>query len=244
MKHVLVLFLSACLFCSAAPVQATTLDSLLQKHRAAVGGRDACLRVTQYTVKGKYISGDGSWKKSMTMTVKGAKLRTDMIMQPGMSMVRAFDGMSGWSIVPWTGSLDPQPLNAEDSKDLASQNDLIRTDLIIGTDKGRTLSYKRTEEDDGSECHVIIAKHADGLEREFFLDGDSYLVVKVVTRYRFQDTDHESVSTYSNYKTFGGLLLPTALEGEGGGGVYVSDISLNAAIDDSVFVMPAPAEKK
>ncbi|MFM8471940.1 MAG: hypothetical protein ACKOBV_00290 [Candidatus Kapaibacterium sp.] len=244
MNHPNLLILSLCVLFSTVSVRSTTLDSLLDKHRTAVGGRDAALRVSRYVVKGKYISSDGSWKKSMTMTVKGTKLRTEMVMQPGMSMVRAFDGTSGWSIVPWTGSLDPQPLNAEDSKSLASTNDIILSDLIIGNDAKRTLRYEGTEDFEGSECHRIVARHTDGLEREFFLDGDSYLVLKVTTRYRFQDTDHESTSVYGNYKRFGGLLLPTALEGEGGGGVYVSEVTMNPAIDDSVFAMPAATEKK
>ncbi|MFN9776604.1 MAG: hypothetical protein ACK54V_01945 [Candidatus Kapaibacterium sp.] len=236
--HTIIMKLAVLVLC-VHTAGAVSLDSILEKHRAAVGGRELCMRATQYIAKGTYISSDGSWKRTSITTVKGKKQRAEMIIQPGMSMIRGYDGKTAWSIMPWSGSLDPQPMNAKDTKSMTSAGDLVCSDLIIGTDSVRTLSYKTTEEFDGSDCYVIISKRKDGLEYEYFLDVDSYLVVKITTRYRFQGEDNQVNSTFSNYKRFGGILLPTALDNEGGGTMSVSEISINPSIDDSIFVMPA-----
>lgn len=236
--HTIILKLAVLVLC-VHTAGAVSLDSLLEKHRAAVGGRELCMRVTQYIVKGTYISSDGSWKRRSITTMKGKKQLAETIIQPGMSMIRGYDGNTAWSIMPWSGSMDPQPMNAKDTKSMTSACDLVCSNLIIGSDSIRTLSYKGTEEFDGSDCYVIVVKLKNGVEYEYFLDVDSYLVVKIITRYRYQGEDYEANSTFSNYKRFGGILLPTALDFDGGGTMSVSEISINPPIDDSVFAMPA-----
>ena len=135
------------------------------------------------------------------------------------------------------------PLNAEDAKDFSTQINVVKSDLIVGTSAMISLQYKGVEDYDGSECHVVMVNHNDGIHREFFIDADSYLVVKVDTKYRFMDEDHTSTIMLSNYKKTDGLLLPTAIESEDGGGVFVNSYSLNAPINDALFRMPPPAAK-
>ncbi len=214
------------------------LENTLSKYYQAIGGSEKFSAVQSCKITGRYVSADGGWKKRYTVFVKGSKVRVEMDIQAGMKMVQSYDGLSGWSIMPWSGSLEPQPMNAENSRALAVRNDLFRNDLIVFKETGSKLSLHGSEEIDGSDCIKIVALRPDGVSKEYFLDADSYLIVKVITKYRMNDEDVESENYYSNYRLLNGMLLPFAAEDAGGGGMYFETYEVNPAIDDAVFSMP------
>ncbi len=214
------------------------LDQVLSSYYKAIGGAEKFSAVHACRVAGRFVSADGSWKKRYTVQVKDTKIKVEMDIQAGMKMVQAFDGTNGWTIMPWSGSLDPQPMNAENRQALALRVDMFRNDLIVYRETGTKLTVLPNEEIDGSDCIKILAQRADGVSKEYFLDVDSYLIVKVVTKYRLNDEDIEDEHYYSNYRTFDGMLVPFASENKGGGGMYFDSFELNPNIDDTVFTMP------
>ncbi len=237
MKYVMsaiVLFVCAV----ALHAQTPSLDDVLSKHYNAIGGVEKFRAVQSCLMRGLTVSSDGSWKKKYTLNMKQNRVKVEMDIQPGMKMVQAYDGTSGWSIMPWSGSLDPQPMNASNSKSMSVRTDFFRNDLVMYKVNDVKLELVGSEELDGSDCYKIIAHRSDGVTREYYLDVDSYLIVKQVTKYRINDEDEESESYYSNYRQQDGMMLPHAVEGKGGGGFYIDNYSINASIDDSIFVMP------
>ncbi len=215
------------------------IQAVLQRHYQAIGGIDKARTIQAYSISGRFVSADGGWKKHSTILVHGSKIRLEMDIQAGMKMIQACDGSSGWNIMPWSGSLDPQPMNVENVKALSSRTDIFTNDLVVYEERGTKLTMLPSEEIDGSDCFKIVATRTDGITREYYLDADSYLIVKIVTKYSVNQQDAESEVYYSNYRTVDGMLLPFAIENKGGGGMYIDHYTLNATIPDTDFTMPS-----
>ena len=238
MKRTLYFSLAIIFLLSSVGTKAQTLDDILSKYYSAIGGIETIKAANSCVVSGRIISGGGNWKRPYTITLKQGKLRAEMDIQPGLKMVQGYDGSTGWNIMPWTGSLEPQPMNADDSKNLAIMAEMLKNDLVTYKEKGTVLSYNGTEEIDGSDCFKIVAKRSDGVTREYYLDVDSYLIVKIITKYRARDEEQESDTYFSNYKKVNGVMLPCASESKNGGGFYIDTFNFNATIDDQIFSMP------
>ena len=53
---------------------------------------------------------------------RSGKIRIEVDIQ-GTKMIQVFDGEKGWSVIPWSGSTEPQDMTADESKDLRDQAD-------------------------------------------------------------------------------------------------------------------------
>lgn len=215
-----------------------TLNDILSKHYTAIGGAEGINKLSSYIIRGKYVNSSGTWKKNYRVFVSNQNVRSEMDIQTGMMSVQAFDGKSGWNINPWSGSLTPQPMNAQSSSMVANRSEMLRNDLITYKEKNTTLEYKGIDEIDGSDCHKIVAFRKDGIIREYYIDSDSYLIVKVVTKVTIDGEEENDEVMFSNYRKVNNVYLPFAIENEGGGGIYIDSFDNSTPIDGSIFSMP------
>jgi hypothetical protein len=215
-----------------------TLNEILTKHYTAIGGAEGINKLSSYIIRGRYVNSSGTWKKNYRVFVSNQNVRSEMDIQTGMMSVQAFDGKAGWNINPWSGSLTPQPMNAQSSAMVANRSEMLRNDLITYKEKNTTLEYKGIDEIDGSDCYKISAIRKDGIIREYYLDVDSYLIVKVVTKMTIDGEEENDEIMFSNYKKVNNVYLPFAIENEGGGGVYIDSFDNSTPIDGNMFTMP------
>lgn len=225
-------------------VHAQTLQSLLTEYHKAIGGADKLLAMNTVIVRAKSQGGGGGQKRPMTFTIKlPDKARMDYSFQPGLTYIQAFDGTMGWTVQPWTGSLDPQPLNEDNAKDAKRIAKMVHNDLVTNGKDGTKLEYKGKDEIEGSEVYKIEATRKDGTVVTYFLDVDSYLIVKTTTKYTESGVAVESDMFPSDYKTVNGLTLAYTFETKSNGEVtsanYVEVYDFTAKVDDAFFTMPA-----
>lgn len=239
-----ILLCCALLIALGTTASAQQLNEVLSKYYAAIGGMEKWKSVAQCVVRGKTVNSSGSWKRPYTMSIKQGKVRNVMNVQPGIQYVQAFDGNGGWSINPWSSSLDAFPMNEDDAKELALQAEMFQNDLIAYKEKGTTLELMGKDDIDGSDCFKIVATRKDGVIRIYYIDVDSYLIVKVTTKRKEDGVDTESSSFYSNYRVVNGIMVPYAVEGSWGGGFQIEVYDFNASISDDSFSMPQSKEKK
>lgn len=245
MRSVLLL-LSFLLFSSVAEGQ--TLESILSGYHKAIGGIDKLNTFTSVVIKAKSQGGGGGQKRPMTFTIKlPDKARMDYSFQPGLTYIQAFDGKTGWTVQPWTGSLDAQPLNDDDAKEAKRITKMVHNDLVTAGKDGTKLEYKGKDEIEGSEVYKISATRSDGSVVIYYLDIDSYLVVKTLTKYTSSGVAVESELYPSDYKTVNGLTLAYTFETKSNGEVtsanYVESYDFTIKVEDSFFTMPSKNSK-
>ena len=231
------------LMLSIMSMQAQTLESVLAGYHKAIGGLDKYPLKGSVIIKAKSQGGGGGEKRPMSFTFKAPnKSRMDYTIQPGLVYTRAFDGVQGWTIQPWTGSMEPQPLNADDSRDAKRMIKTMWNDLILNGSDGTKLEYTGKDEIEGSEVFVVNAKHTDGTVMVYYLDVDSYLLIKIVTKSLESGILVESEMFPGDYEIVDGRTLPFTLEsksnGESNGSTFVQHYDFSSNIDDVFFMIP------
>jgi outer membrane lipoprotein-sorting protein len=224
-------------------MQAQNLESVLSGYYKAIGGLEKYSKQGSVIIKAQSQGGGGGQKRPITFTLKRPNSsRMDLVIQPGLTYTMAYDGNQAWSIQPWTGSMEPQPMNADDARDAGKTIKFMWNDLMLGGADGTTLSYEGKDEIEGSEVYKIMAKHADGTEIIYYLDIDSYLIIKWTTRTMNSGVMEESDMFLGEYEVIDGRTLPFAFESKSNGetmsSTFVKEYQFNASIDDAVFTMP------
>ena len=237
-----ILMLMFMLFCSSM-IEAQTLESILAGYHKAIGGKDKYPQQSAVIIKAQTQGGGGGEKRPIIFTLKSPNSsRMDLVIQAGLNYTMAFDGKQAWSIQPWTGSMDPQPMNADDARDAGKTIKFIWNDMITEGNDGAKLSYEGKDEIEGSEVYKVLAKHSDGTEITYYLDIDSYLIIKWTTRSMNSGVIEESDMFLGEYQVIDGRTMPFAFEskmnGETMSSTYVKEYQFNASVDDAVFTMP------
>lgn len=226
-----------------------TVDQIVQKHTAALGGADKLKAITSVTVTGKAVLMGGQMEAPITMKVKRPNsMRLEMSMQ-GKSFIQAFDGTTAWSINPFMGSDDPQKSNDEDTAQARDDSDFIDGSLVDYKTKGNTVELIGKEDVEGTAAYKLkVTKKSGTIEYEF-LDAQTFLPVRSSGKRKQQGQEIEFESSPGNYKPVEGVMMPFSLSQKMNGKplmeLTIEKIEVNTPLDNSVFQMPEkPKEEK
>ncbi len=246
MKRSCAAALAATLFAAwltAAPAAAETLDEILDRHFAAVGGRDKIAAVETARLTGRQQF--GPQEAPFTITWKRpSKLRLEFTLQ-GMTGIQAFDGEQAWMVMPFLGKTDPEAVTGDDFKDMEQQADLIEGSLFNWREKGHTVELVGKEAVEGTEAWKLKLTRKSGDVSYVWLDAEAMLQIKAEGKRKRGDQEMEFESTMGDYKEVGGLMFPHSIEQRPKGApqgmtITVEKVELGVAIDDEIFRMPAP----
>jgi hypothetical protein len=232
---------------AAVAAAAQTADQLVDKYVQAKGGRDAINAVKTIRMTGKMSLGQGMEAPVvMEMAPPGHKVRIDFTVQ-GMTGSQAFDGTTGWQVMPFMGKTEPEVLSADDLKDVQENADFAGP-LFDYKDKGNKVEYLGKGDLEGTAVQKLKLTEKSGDVTTYYIDADSYLDLKEETNrtVRGQSVDIETV--YGNYKQVNGLTLAGTLEikvkGKPGSQlISIDKIEVNPDIASTRFDMPK-VEKK
>jgi hypothetical protein len=163
----------------------------------------------------------------------------------GLRIVEALDGEAGWTINPFSGYggfLKPQPMNPEQLRDAKEAADFDGP-FIDWTAKGNQAVDLGEEDVEGSPAAKLQAKLADGTVVTSWLDKDSGLEIKRVTRRMVRGTAQETETLPGNYFKHAGVWLPHLLatgevRSQEKNQEVVDKVEVNVPIDDADFKMP------
>ncbi len=250
-KTVLVLAAAAALFC--LPAAAQTVDEVIAKHFAALGGADKLKAVKSIRFTGRMEVGPGL-QAPVTMDVKRPGMSRMELTIQGMTMVQAYDGKMGWQIVPFQGKKDAEPLSADDLKDVQEQADSIDGPLMDYKAKGNQVELLGKEKIEGADCFKLKVSVKNGNVHTLYIDSDSFLEIKDVFKRMQNGTEVEFEILPGDYKEVEGLLFPFSEEQSIKGKpdkqrIFIEKIELNPALDEARYKMPAappavPADPK
>jgi outer membrane lipoprotein-sorting protein len=168
------------------------------------------------------------------------KIRVEVVIQ-GNKMIQVFDGQAGWSVVPWSGSSDPQEMTADEIKGMKEQADFEGA-LYDWKEKGHKLELLGKEDMEGSRVFVIKVTRADENVETYYIDDEEFVPIKIKSITKIQGNETESEAIPSNYKEVNGAMMPFAIEnkfkGQTVSNVVIDKYEINIDVDDNLFVKP------
>lgn len=255
-RRMLVL-LAAALLAGTAAAQDLSLDQILDKNLAAIGGSDALKAIQTITISAKMVMGGGAMEAPMFMQMKRPnKIRTEITIQ-GRKIITGYDGTDGWMINPMQGNNEPQKMPERQLKSAAQEAEIETALGALKTirDAGHTVELVGKEDVEGSPAYRIKVTRKSGDVHTYFLDAEKFLPTKEISKVPTAGQEMEIESFPGNYKKVGGIVIAHAVEQKAGGRsivqVTIDKIEVNLPMDDTIFQMPVaekpaekPAEKK
>ena len=250
-RKTLVLFALALVVALPAAAEAT-LDEIVATHIESKGGMDAIQGVKTMKMEGRLMMGPGMEAPLTIHAKRPASFRMDFEFQ-GMKGTQAFDGETGWQVMPFMGSTEPEKLTGTELEDMIEQSDFDGA-LIGYKEKGHSLELLGTEEVEGTEAYKLKLTHKNGNETTMFLDTEYCLELKTVSKSEMQGQEIEVEVLYGDYKEVEGMMVAHSITqtmmGQPGPSITFETVTANSDIDDDVFAMPvaeaaeAPAAKE
>jgi len=224
---------------------AQTADELVAKSIEARGGKDKLTAVKTLRMTGKMALPQGMEAPFTAELARPNKMRRDFTIQ-GMTGSMAYDGTNGWSLMPFMGKKEAEPLSGDDLKAMEDEADFDGA-LFNYKEKGHQVELVGKEDVDGSPAYKLKVTKKNGDVEYHFLDAEQYLEVKVEGKQKVRGQEIEGVSTLGNYKEVGGLIFPFSIESKQKGApgsmvITIEKIEINPDLPASRFEMPK-AEK-
>lgn len=221
----------------AAPALAQSAEDVLDLHLEAIGGAEAWESMTSTRSTGALTLMGGAAQAVITSTaMRPGMLRADISLQ-GMDIIQAYDGESGWQVMPMGGSTAPQPADAPTTAAMKEQAD-IDGPLVGWKADGHTIELAGTETVNGAEAYRLEVTLNSGVSSTYFLDASSYMVIRVQAN---RDLTGPTTTDLSDYRDVSGLMMPfavTSTSQQGDQSVVWETIEINVELDKSAFAMP------
>lgn len=239
----------ACLFLAGligSAAWAQTADELIAKNIEAKGGLAKLKSIQTMRISGKMQMGPGMEAPMVIETARPNKMRVEFTFQ-GMTGVQAYDGKTGWMVMPFMGKKDPEPMSGDDLKMVEDQAD-IDGPLVDYKEKGHQVEYLGKGEVEGTPVHKIKVTKKNGDVATIYLDAESFLEIKAEGKTRLRGQDIEGETTFGDYKEVSGIVFAHSIQSKMKGGpgpgqtITFEKIEINPEIPANRFDMPAKAE--
>lgn len=239
-KKVAVLFAFA--FCmllfSAAPKAAVpTVEQILDKYLAALGGRTALLKITSRVATGTIDVPAAGATGTFQLWAKAPNKMVSVIHLEGRGDVRqGCDGKIAWELYPQS-----------DVRELSGQE--LSTTLRAATfyapihirELYGKLTVKGTIPVDGKDAWLIESDPGDGTFVQMYFDAQSGLLVRRDLESTGLEGHETTESFYSDFREVDGIKLPFVLKQIGENNPYTltfQEYKDNVPLDDALFARP------
>ena len=244
MRKRTLLTLAATLLVSVT-LHAQTVDEILDKNAAAKGGWEKLRALKSVRMSGK-MQMAGMEAPFVMVKSRPEQVRMEFTIQ-GMTGIQAYDGSTGWMVMPFMGKKDPEQMSGDMLKDLKDQADFDGPTVDYAK-KGNKVELLGKEEIEGTPAYKLKLTTKAGDETIIFVDADSFLEIKMQAKRKIQGQEIEAETNLGNYQEFGGLLFPMSIEmkpkgAPAGQTITIEKVELNPTVAGEYFAMPKKAEK-
>ena len=238
---------AALLFAFSLSAAELTVDEIVAKNTEARGGLEKLQKAKSMRFTGKLNVG-GGMEAAFTM----AKKRPEMVKMEftiqGMTGIQAYDGKTGWMVMPFMGKKDPEAMSADMLKEFKDQADFDGA-FVDYAKKGNKVELLGKADVEGTPAHKLKLTTKEGNETIVYIDAETFLEVKLEAKRKIQGQEVESETTLGNYQEVEGLVMPFSIEiktkgAPAGQAITIEKAELNVEIDDAAFKMPAVAAAK
>ncbi|MFL6208815.1 MAG: outer membrane lipoprotein-sorting protein [Pyrinomonadaceae bacterium] len=232
--------------CSSLTVaaQELTVDQIIAKNIAAKGGMEKIKAQKSLRMSGRMTLGPGLEAPVIMEQKRPGSFRLELTLQ-GLTAVQAYDGQTGWQIMPFQGKKDPETMGEDDLKEAQEQAD-IDGPLVDYKEKGNKVELVGHEQVEGSDAYKLKVTLKNGEVRYLYLDADSFLEIKEESKRTIRGTEREGETIFGDYKEEGGVMMAHSIEAGAKGSaekqkVTIEKVEINPVLDDARFKLPATA---
>ncbi len=180
-------------------------EEVLKKYRLAIGGEEAIKKHTTRSVKGTFEIPAQGMKGDLSIMAAAPDMIRVMVTLPGLGeLQRGYDGKLGWSIDPAIG---PRLLADDELAEFKHSADFY--DDLHDPKKFKTITVVGKTMFEGQECYELRLVKETGFEYTEFFSVASGLIVGGKLNASSQMGSVPVTSIVSEYKPFGGVLVPT-----------------------------------
>ena len=238
----LVLVAALALTVVAPALAQPTVDELIEKNLEAKGGKEAWENVKSAHIEGTMSFGPTEapfvyeWKAP-------DKVRIQFTLQ-GMTGIQAYDGETGWMVMPFMGKTEPEKMSAEDTAQVQEMAD-FRGPFVNPKENGYTIEYAGEEDVQGTPAYKLKVINKKGDVSYVYLDKEYYVEIQRVDERTVRGQEVESTASIGDYKEVDGVMLPFSTEitnsmmPDQSQTMTFEKVELNVDIPDSEFEMPA-----
>ena len=218
---------------------AQSVEEILKEHFSAIG-QDNMLKLNTQRLSGKMVQ-SGLEIPFIQMGKRPAKVRVEGTFQD-LTFIQTFNGKEGWSINPFAGVTDPQQMTDDDLKGMRYQADMDGM-LWNWNEKGYTVTFDGKEDMEGTSCFKLKLDTKEGDTFTYYIDSDSYILLRTNTKIKIMGNETESDTYFSNYSMVEGMAVPgkidTKMKGQLMGTLVIEKVEINIELDDALFEKPA-----
>lgn len=236
--------LAVVLLAFARLASAQTADAVVEKHLAAIGGRDALAKLTSRKSTGTVTlsTQGGEFSGPIELDVKPPN-KSRVLMTIDLASVGAgqmiieqrFDGTTAYATNSMQGDT---PVSAKQADNM--RNAAFPTPLLGYKDRGAKLEQLPGEKLQGKDAIVLLLTPAAGAPVRMFFDPDTFLIVRTATTINVPQIggDVEQTTDVSDYRPVDGVKLPFRVVMTNPAqtvAISLTKIEHNVAIDDATF---------
>ncbi|MGA2133518.1 MAG: hypothetical protein ABSH50_14585 [Bryobacteraceae bacterium] len=225
---------------------AQTAEELVHKNLQAHGGIEKLKAIHSLRMTGKMQQ--GSFTIQIGMDTMAPDLMRQSFTVMNMTGTMAYDGTSGWRIMPFGGRKDPELLGEDDLRGIQNEADFYGH-LVDFEAKGNTIEYLGHDTVDGDDAYRLKVTLKNGDIIYYFLDPETFLEIRTETLTHIHGSVRESFSEMGSYKLVNGIYFPFAIESGNPRNpnetskVTIEKIEANVPMDAAEFKMPAMPAK-
>lgn len=224
-----------------------TADQIVERHVAATGGREAWHNLRSVVIEGEMDAG-GTPPRRLPYVLKqtrGHKSRLELKLGD-MTAVQIYDGKSGWKVRPFTNRHEVETMTpAELEASAAASADDLDGPLVDYAQKGYHVALVGVSVVKGHPTYELQLTSNAGAARNVWVDGQSFMILKIEGAPRKLDLRQHPVSIYySDYRPERGLQFAheqeTVVEQSKAAPTKrtLTVIRVNATVEDNAFAKP------
>jgi hypothetical protein len=218
-----------------------TIDQLIEKHIAAIGGRAAMEKITSRVATGTIELADMGLSGTIEVSEKAPDKSLVVVnLDAGGQALEIREGASSegaWDVQPGMGVRDKTGTELAEAKRGAAFNAELKIKQLY-----KSLELKGREKIGAREAFVVMATPAEGAPARMYIDAETFLLLRVSSS---RDTPQGAmdVDVYlEDYRATNGVKQPWLIRQVTPQGTFVIKINSlknNVALDDAIFKRPA-----
>ncbi|MDP2054085.1 MAG: hypothetical protein Q8L75_10645 [Acidobacteriota bacterium] len=231
----------------ALPASAQTVDEVIEKHLAAIGGRAALAKLQSRQMVGTMtlslpVGGDvtGSIEALNAVPKKARtliKLDLTALGAGPIQIDQRFDGTTGYLLDSMQGD---RPITGSQ---LASMKSAVFPSPFLNyKERDASVELKGKEKVGEREAYLLVYTPKDGAVVRQYLDAESFLAVRMVTTVEVPGMGAlDQTSDFSDQRDVDGVKVPFVIKSSSAAQSFtisVTKVDHNVTVDEKLFVKP------
>ncbi|MEL7449970.1 MAG: hypothetical protein AAFN78_12225 [Pseudomonadota bacterium] len=228
----------------AGSAAAADLDEVLECSFETLGGLDNIKAIESARMTGTMTMGPMQ-APFVIEYQQPNRVRLEFEMQ-GMTAVQAYDGKTGWAIMPFLGKTTPEEMADDQLKSIKEMAE-FEGPFVDWKEKGHTVELVGTEDIEGTEAYAVKVVRADTEdESTFYLDTEYCLPFLNKGMREIQGNEMAYSQAIGDYKEVGKVILAHSMISTIGEGatpaqqaITIEKAELNVSdLSEDRFTMP------